>query len=117
MLFLNVKNQLILKWCNIDKLYYIELNGEEIHHQQTKPTDAELLEAYLSDQGKAVFETIETGKRVRVSERIYYAILGAVPPKKQTATSFYCGEPYSGNLYYYFEKVNGKCYGQIKKIN
>ena len=114
---LNIKNQLVLNWCNIDRLFYVELNGQEIHHQQTKPTDAELLEAYLSDQWQAVFDTMRTGERVRVSERVYYEMLGAVPPKKQTATSFYCGEPYSGSLYYYFEKVEGKCYGQLKKIN
>ena len=114
---LNIKNQLVLNWCTIDRLFYIELNGQEIHQQQTKPTDAELLEAYLSDQWDAVFNTMRAGERVRVSERVYYDMLGAVPPKKQNATSFYCGEPYSGSLYYYFEKVDGKYYGQLKSLN
>ena len=44
-------------------------------------------------------------------------MLGSVPPIKQTANSFYCGEPYSGNTYYYFEKEqDGFIYGQLKSI-
>ena len=106
-----------IKWCNVDKLFYVYHNDNEIHYQQTKPNETELIEALQSDNWSARFKDMEEGKRVRVSERIYYDMLGCVPPKKQTATSFYCGECYSGNLYYFFEKVDGKCYGQLKPIN
>lgn len=103
-------------YCNVDKLYYIYLNGEQIHHQQTKPTEQELNEAINSDNWAQVFKDMKT-KKVRVSDRIYYDMLGAVPPKKQTLNSFYCGECYSDNLYYYFETVNGQRFGQLKPIN
>lgn len=106
-----------VKWCNVDKLFYIYRNDEVIHQQQIHPTATEIGEAFISDEWKARFEDMREGKRVRVSERIYYDMLGSVPPKKQTETSFYCGECYSGNLYFYFEKVDGKCYGQLKPIN
>jgi hypothetical protein len=105
-----------IKWCNVDRLFYIYHNGEEIHHQQTKPNETEVIEALQSDNWKARFDDMREGKRVRVSERIYWDMLGAVPPKKQTATSFYCGEAYSGNYYYYFEKKNGRCYGELKPL-
>lgn len=106
-----------VKWCNVDKLFYVHHNGREIHCQKTHPTGMELIDALQSDNWQARFEDMHEGKRVRVSERIYEEMMGAVPPKNITATSFYCGECYSGNLYYYFEKVDGKCYGQLKPIN
>ncbi len=105
-----------ITWCNVDRLFYIRRNGEDIHAQQTKPNDTDIIEALMSDDWQKRFDDMRSGKRVRVSERIYWDMLGAVPPKKQTANSFYCGECYSGDLYYYFEKIEGKVYGQLKSI-
>lgn len=108
---------IITKWCNVDQLFYIQLNDEDIRSQKSKPTNEDLKAAFESDQWQTVFDAMRKMRRVRVSDRIYYEMMGAVPPKKQTATSFYCGECYSGNLYYYFEIVDGKRYGQLKAIN
>jgi hypothetical protein len=105
-----------IKWCNVDKLFYIYHNDEEIHYQQTKPNETEVIEALQSDNWKQRFQDMEDGKRVRVSERIYWDMLGAVPPIRQTGTSFYCGEPYSGSYHHYFEKKDGYCYGQLKSL-
>ena len=105
-----------IKYCNIDRLFYIEHNGEEIHAQPTKPNETELIEALSSDNWGARFDDMRGGKKVRVSDRIYFDMLGAVPPKKQTANSFFCGEAYSGNLHYYFSLEDGKRYGQLKPI-
>ena len=108
----------IVKFCNVDNLFNIELNGEEIHHQQTRPNETDIIEAVMSDRWQQRFDEMREGKKVRVSERIYWSMLGSVPPIKQTANSFYCGEPYSGNKYYYFERdEDGKIYGQLKAIN
>lgn len=108
----------IVKFCNVDNLFNIELNGEEIHHQQTRPNETDIIEAVKSDRWQQRFDEMREGEKVRVSERIYWSMLGSVPPIKQTATSFYCGEPYSGNKYYYFERdEDGKIYGQLKAIN
>lgn len=101
---------------NVDKLFYIYRGEEQIHHQQTKPTLEDIKEAELSDQWKEVFKQIGEGKKVRVSDRIYYDMLGAVPPIKQTLGSFYCGECYSDNLYYYFETIECKRYGSLKPL-
>lgn len=56
------------------------------------------------------------GKKVRVSDRIYFEMLGAVPPIKYTGGSFFCGEPYSGNMHYYFSTEDGKRFGQLKAL-
>ena len=104
-------------WCNVDRLFYIYHNEEVIHQQKTKPNDTEIIEALMSDNWKYRFEDMANGKRVRVSERIYWDMLGSVPPIKQTANSFFCGEPYSGNYHHFFEKEDGYCFGQLKKVN
>ena len=108
---------ILINWSETDQLFYISFHNEDIHCQQTKPLLSEIREAFESDQWAERFEDMRQMKRVRVSDRIYYDMLGAVPPKKQTATSFYCGECHSGNLYYYFELCDGKRYGQLKAIN
>ena len=104
-------------YCQTDKLHYVYLNEEVIHYQQTKPNNDDLLSAYTSDQWEPRFDDMRAGERVRVSQRIFDEMLGAVPPKRFTGSSFYCGECYSGNLYYYFEKVDGICYGCLKPIS
>jgi len=105
-------------YCNVDKLFYINRNGEEIHSQKTKPNDTDIIEALASDNWSARFSDMREGKTVRVSDRIYYDMLGSVPPIRQTATSFYCGEPYSGNKHYFFyrDENDGKRYGKLKEI-
>lgn len=106
-----------ISYCNVDKLFYIRRNNEDIHHQKTRPTQTDIIEALMSDNWKARFDDMRGGKKVRVSARIYWDMLGAVPPIKQTANSFYCGEAYSGNLHYYFEREDdGFIYGQLKPI-
>ena len=106
-----------ITYCNVDKLFYIRHNDEDIHYQQTKPNDTDIIEALISDNWQARFDDMRAGKKVRVSARIYWDMLGSVPPIKQTANSFYCGEPYSGNTYYYFVKEqDGFIYGQLKSI-
>jgi hypothetical protein len=106
-----------ITWCNVDRLFYVHHNDEIIHHQRTKPNDTEIIEALISDRWAERFEDMRNGERVRVSERIYWEMLGSVPPIKQTANSFYCGEAYSGSYHHFFEKVNGYCYGQLKPLN
>lgn len=107
-----------VSYCSIDRLYYIRLDGKEIHHQARLPTPADIAEAVVSDDWIARFRDMRQGMRVRVSEHIYYEMMGSVPPINQTATSFYCGEPYSGNKYYYFERAaDGFTYGQLKEIS
>ena len=110
-------NKAELFYCSIDKGYYIRLNDEDIHFQTEKPNETELIEAIDSDNWDARFKDMNEGKTTRVSIRIYYDILGVVPPIRQTANSFYCGEAYSGNLHHYFFKENGKYFGQLKNIN
>lgn len=106
-----------ITWCNVDRLFYINRNGEAIHHQQTKPNDTDIIEALMSDNWIDRFEDMRNGQRVRVSERIYWDMLGSVPPIKQTSNSFFCGDPYSGDLHYYFIKEeDGLIYGQLKSI-
>ena len=107
-----------IAYCGIDKLFYIKRNGEDIHQQQTRPNETELIEALQSDNWENRFNDMRAGKKVRVSCRIYYEMLGSVPPLKQTANSFYCGEPYSGNTHYYYERdeKTSKIYGQLKTI-
>lgn len=109
-------NELVISYSQTDQVFYVFRNGEEIHYQKTKPTNYELTTALLSDEWDHVFKMIKSGYKVRVSERIYWEMMGSVPPIKQTATSFYCGEAYSGTKYYYFEKVDGFCYGQLKEL-
>jgi hypothetical protein len=106
-----------IKYCSIDNLYYIERNNEVIHYQQTRPTQEDINEAIESDNWSARFKDMAEGKTIRISERIYYDMLNSVPPIKQTSTSFYCGEAYSGNTHHFFFKQKGKCYGHIKAIN
>jgi len=106
----------VVNWCNIDRLFYLQNNGEEIHHQQNKPTETDIIEALVSDNWASRFEDMQSGKRVRVSDRIFYQMLGSVPPIKQQLGSFYCGEAYSGNLYYFFNTEDGKRYGQLKQL-
>lgn len=113
------EDKVTVSYCNVDKLFYISRNGEEIHSQKTKPNETELIEALASDNWKARFDAMREGKTVRVSDRIYWDMLCSVPPIKQTHNSFYCGEPYSGGLHYFFYKDenDGKRYGKLKSIN
>jgi hypothetical protein len=107
----------VVKYCNINKLFYIYRNGEEIHAQQTKPNETDVIEALKSDNWKQVFEQMANGERVRVSMRIYFDMLGAVPPIRYRNGSFYVGEPYSDRLHHFFEREqDGKYYGQLKQI-
>lgn len=104
-------------YCEVDKLFYIKRNGEEIHAQKSRPDETELIEALNSDNWQARFDDMRSGKRVRVSHRIYWDMLGSVPPLKQTSNSFFCGEPYSGDKHYYFiREEDGKIFGELKKV-
>ncbi len=104
-------------YCEVDKLFYIKRNGEEIHAQKSRPNETELIEALKSDNWQARFDDMRSGKRVRVSRRIYWDMLGSVPPLKQTSNSFFCGEPYSGDKHYYFiREEGGKIFGELKKV-
>lgn len=110
-------SHLTVKYCAVDKLYYVYKNDEEIGYTAQAPTEAELIEMDWADNWEAVFTQMRNGKKARVSERIYQDMLGAVPPIKFNGSSFYCGECYSGNLYHYFEKQpDGKIYGQLKPL-
>lgn len=112
------EDKVTTNYCNVDKLFYINRNGEEIHSQETNPNETEIIEALQSDNWSARFDDIRAGKTVRVSDRIFYDMLSSVPPVRQTATSFYCGEAYSGNKYYFFyrNENDGKRYGKLKEI-
>lgn len=106
-----------VSYCSIDRLYYIRLDGKDIQHQERLPTPADIAEALVSDDWIERFRDMRQGMRVRVSAHIYYEMMGSVPPINQTATSFYCGEPYSGGYHYYFERANdGLIYGQLKEL-
>lgn len=112
-----IEQKVEITYCNVDRLFYIRRNGKDIHYQQKRPNRNELVEALISDNWDERFKDMRKGKRVRVSQRIYYDMLGSVPPIKQTANSFYCGEAFSGDLHYYFEKCeDGFIYGQLKSI-
>jgi hypothetical protein len=109
-------SKVTVKWCNVDRLFYLNLNGEVIHHQKTKPTETDIIEALMSDSWNARFDDMRSGNKVRVSDRIYYSMLGSVPPIQFKLGSFYCGEAYSGNMYYFFSIEDGKHYGQLKQL-
>lgn len=112
----NIKT-IAVSYCSIDRLYYISLDGKQIHHQPRLPTTTDIAGALDSDDWIERFLDMRHGRRVRVSKHIYSEMFGSVPPIHQTAASFYCGEPYSGDKYYYFEKANdGFIYGQLKKL-
>ena len=114
---LTKQEEITISYCDVDKLFYIRRNNEDLHCQKSAPNQTELIEALMSDNWKGRFDDMRCGKKVRVSERIFWDMLGSVPPKKQTANSFYCGEPYSGNKHYYFEREDdGKIYGQLKEL-
>lgn len=107
-----------ITYSDVDRLFYIRRNGEDLHAQKERPTQTDIIEALQSDNWQARFDDMRSGKKVRVSERIYWDMLCSVPPIKQTANSFYCGEPYSGNLHYFFylDENDGKRYGQLKQV-
>ena len=116
---MEVQETIDIAYSNVDRLFYVRRNGEDIHSQPTRPTQTDLIEALISDNWGARFEDMRKGKTVRVSDRIYYDMLGSVPPAKYTPNAFYCGEPYSGNLHYYFyrDENDGKRYGKLKSIS
>lgn len=108
-----------VNYCGIDRLFYIYSHEATIHTQQTKPTQKDIDDAVLSDQWNARFKDMRNGNEVRVSERILDDMWGSVPPIKvniKPNMSFFCGEPYAGDYYYYFESKNGFKYGSIKNI-
>ena len=115
---MNTEEKIETTYCDIDKMFYIRRNGEDLHAQKSRPTQTDIIEALKSDIWKARFDDMREGKTVRVSSRIFYDMLGSVPPKRQTENSFYCGEAYSGNKYYFFyvDKNDGKRYGKLKEI-
>lgn len=107
----------VIKYCDTDKLFSIEFNGNTIHRQSEKPNETEVIEALGSDNWLERFQDMRSGKKVRVSDRIYYEMLECVPPIKHTPNSFFNGEAYKGSLHYYFSVEDGKRYGQLKSIN
>lgn len=110
-------SHLTVKYCAVDKLYNVYKSDELIGSLTTKPTENDLFEMLVSDNWKYVFEQMGKRKRTRISPRIFEQMLGAVPPIKFNGSSFYCGECYSGNLYYYFNtEPNGEMYGQLKPL-
>jgi len=112
----NIIEAVTISWSAPDRLFYINRNKETIHSQKTLPNQMELIEALQSDNWTARFGDMREGKRVRVSDRIYWHMLECVPPIKQTVNSFYNGEAYSGDHYYYFETKNGKRYGELRPL-
>lgn len=101
----------------VDRLYYVRKNDEVIATIRNKPTESDLIEIEWSDNWQSVFLSIKKGNKTRVSSRIFSEMLGAVPPIQFNGESFYCGECYSGNLYYYFSTdKDGKHYGELKPI-
>lgn len=110
------QKQIEITYCNVDRLHYINANGETIHSQINKPTEEEVNLAVQSDEWDKVFNSMREQK-TRVSERIYWDMLGCVPPIRHNGSSFFCGEAYSGNKYYFFWKECGFCYGELKAIN
>lgn len=115
---MEVEEKIEIAYSNVDRLFYIRRNGEDIHAQKSRPNQTDIIEALKSDNWKARFDDMRSGKKVRVSSRIYWDMLGSVPPIKQTANSFYCGEPYSGKKHYFFylDENDGKRYGQLKEL-
>lgn len=105
-----------LSYCNIDKLFYVRRNDEIIHYQKDKPNQTEIVKALGSDDWKSVFDQMRGGKKVRVSYRIYYEMLGCVPPRKTWNNGFAVGEAYDGNIYHHFWKEDGFYYGQLKQL-
>ena len=104
-------------YCEVDKLFYIRRNGELLHVQKSRPSQTDLIEVLKSDNWQARFDDMRSGKKVRVSNRIYWHMLGCVPPIKQTSNSFFCGEPYCGNRHYYFVRQDdGRIFGELRKI-
>lgn len=112
------EEKIITTYSDVDGLFYIRRNGEDLHAQKSRPTQTDIIEAIMSDNWKARFDDMRSGKTVRVSARIYWDMLCSVPPIKQTANSFYCGEAYSGNKHYFFylDENDGKRYGQLKEL-
>ena len=110
------QTNVVVNWCNVDKLFYLSNNAQDIHHQKEKPNETDIVEALVSDNWESRFEDMRNGKKVRVSDRIFYEMLGSVPPINQKLGSFYCGEPYSRNLHYFFSTEDGKRYGQLKTL-
>lgn len=115
-----------LTFCNIDRLFCLSRkeeffqDGETIQSFKELPTTEEIEEAVNSDKWEEVFAQMKEGKRVRVSSRIFHDMLGSVPPLHhywgEEKQSFFCGECYSGNKYYYFERINGIYYGELKEL-
>ena len=112
----NIIEAVTISWSAPDRLFYINRNKETIHSQKTLPNQMELIEALQSDNWTARFVDMREGKRVRVSDRIYWHMLECVPPIKQNGNSFYNGEAYSGGSYYYFETKDGKRYGELRPL-
>lgn len=110
------QTNVVVTWCNVDRLFYLSNNNADIHHQKEKPNETDIVEALVSDNWESRFEDMRNGKKVRVSDRIFYEMLGSVPPINQKLGSFYCGEPYSRNLHYFFSTEDGKRYGQLKSL-
>jgi len=101
----------------IDRLYYITQNDQEIHYQTGKPTEQDIAAAVFSNDWEARFKEIKKGKEVRVSDYIYYSMLESVPPKKHKGNSFFNGECFHANYYYFFEKRDGFCFGSLRDID
>lgn len=108
-----------LSYCTVDKLHYIYSHEVTIHTQKKKPTLEDINNAVAADQWNARFKDMRNGIEVRVSERIWDDMFGSVPPinvNVKPNMSFFCGEPYSEDYYYYFESRDGFKYGSIKNI-
>lgn len=113
-----VEEKIEITYSNVDRLFYIRRNGEDLHAQKQRPTQTDIIEALQSDNWQARFDDMRGGKTTRISDRIYWDMLCSVPPIKQTANSFYCGEAYSGNKHYFFyrDENDGKRYGKLKEL-
>ena len=86
----NKLEQIIITYCNIDKLHCISYKGEEIHRQANKPTLDDILSALRSDDWEQVFKEMKEGE-TRVSDRIYYDMLTCVPPIRIQGSYFVMG--------------------------
>jgi len=113
---METENKVIITFCEVDKMFCISRNNNELHHQKGKPTQTDIIEALMSDNWSSRFEDMRRGKKVRVSDRIYYDMLGSVPPLKAIPDGFVSGEAYSGNTYYHFWREDNFIYGQLKEV-
>ena len=115
-----VKSREEIRERGLSAWYAILINGKDSYTGKTAADyEAEnliVLSESEFDELNAAHEDSMCGHWKEITEEQYEYALNVLPPKKWDNGGFFMGECFSGSLYDFYQRINGKFYTSLQSI-